>query len=101
VVEVLACETIVLKPLSLYQMAHICYEIGNKHLPLFYDEDKLLIPYDAPVYRMLQASGFEPVLERRKLLNQFRTTVLPHTHRGERKETLFTRILKLTASADE
>lgn len=97
VVEVLACEVIVLRPASLYGMAYACYEIGNKHLPLFYEEDFLLLPFDAPVFRMLQAAGYEPQLQKRKLLNQMQTTVTPHTHPGEEKESLFAKILKLTA----
>jgi urease accessory protein len=101
VVEVLSCEAIVLKPATLYGMAVACYEIGNKHLPLFYENDTLLIPYEAPIYRMLQASGFEPGLEKRKLLYQLRTTVSPHTHHGDRKESFFAKILKLTTPANE
>lgn len=98
VVTVLPCETIVLKPSSLYEMALVCYEIGNKHLPLFYADDFLVMPYDAPTYRLLQASGFAPVIEKRKLLHQLRTTVLPHAHNGS--ESLFSKILKLTTPAN-
>jgi hypothetical protein len=50
---------------------------------------------------MLQAAGFEPILEKRKLLHQLRTTVLPHAHSGERRESLFSKILKLTTSDNE
>ncbi len=100
VVEVLPCEAIVLKPASLYQMAFACYEIGNKHLPLFYDQGELLIPFEAPIYRMLQATGFEPAVEKRRLRQPLRTTVLPHSHPGNRKESLFSKILKLTTTTD-
>lgn len=96
VVEILSCEAIVLKPAGLYAMAYACYEIGNKHLPLYFENDTLLIPYEAPLYRMLQAAGFEPQREKRKLLHPLRTTVLPHAHPGDRKESLFSKILKLT-----
>lgn len=98
-VDVLPCETIVLKPASMYEMALVCYEIGNKHLPLFYEDDGLLIPYDAPTYRLLKASGFGARIERRKLLNPLRTSVSPHAHTGG--ESLFSKILKLTAPANE
>ena len=89
-----------MQPASLYQMALDCYEIGNKHLPLFYEDDNLLIPYEAPLYHTLQASGFAPQLEKRKLLYPLRTTVLPHAHPGENKESLFSKILKLTTPAN-
>lgn len=94
VVDVLPCEAIVLKPSSMYEMAFLCYEIGNKHLPLFYENDSLLIPFDAPTHRMLKASGFDAVIENRQLFNQLRSTVSPHAHTGG--ESLFSKILKLT-----
>lgn len=98
-VEVLACEAILLRPLTMYEMAYACYEIGNKHLPLFFEDDALLMPYDAPVYRMLQAAGFEPQLVNRKLLNQLRTTVAAHAHPSDGRESFFSKILKRTTSS--
>ena len=91
-----ACEAIVIKPATMYEMAYVCYEIGNKHLPLFYENDELLVPYEAPLFRMLQASGFNPKLENRKLLQQLKTTVSPHGH--AESKSLFSRILQLTSS---
>jgi urease accessory protein len=101
VVEVLACQAIVLKPETMCQMAYACYEIGNKHLPLFFEDDCLLIPHEVPLYQMLQAAGFDPQLENRKLLHPLRTTVSPHSHPYDRKETLFSRIMKLTTAAND
>lgn len=98
VVEVLACEVTVLEPSTPYKMAYACYEIGNKHLPLFFENDCLLLPYDAPVFRMLQAAGFEPQLQKRKLLHQLRTTVTAHAHVAEKGESFFSKILKLTTA---
>lgn len=95
VVQVKACETIVIKPVSMYEMAYVCYEIGNKHLPLFYENDELLIPYEAPLLRILQASGLNPLIEDRKLLHQLKTTVSPHRH--TENKSLFSRILQLTS----
>lgn len=99
VVDVLPCEAIVLKPTTMYEMAFVCYEIGNKHLPLFYGDDRLLIPYDPPTFQLLQASGLKPERQMQKLENQLRTTVLPHGHSGG--ESLFSKILKLTSSTHE
>ena len=96
VVQVRPCETIVINPVSMYEMAYICYEIGNKHLPLFYENDELLIPYEAPLLRILQASGLNPLVGDRKLLHQLRTTVSPHGH-GDSK-SLFSKILNLTST---
>src|SRR3954464_5751344 len=60
VIDIEPCEAIVLEPSSLYDMALICYEIGNKHLPLFYDNGQLLIPFDATFFRWLEKSGYSP-----------------------------------------
>lgn len=96
VVQVRPCESIVIRPGSMYEMAYICYEIGNKHLPLFYENDELMIPYEAPLLRVLQASGLKPLIEQRKLLHQLKTTVSPHGHSDGK--SLFSKILQLTSS---
>lgn len=98
VIDIIACEVIVIQPTTMYQMALACYEIGNKHLPLFYEDDLLLIPFDAPVFRMLQALHFNVEKETKKLLHPLKTSVAPHAHRGA--ESLFSRILKLTTTPD-
>ena len=99
VVEILACEAIVIKPATLYEMASVCYEIGNKHLPLFYDDGTVLAPFDAPLFRLLTASGYTVAQQQRKLLQPLRTTVSPHGHAGS-SESLFAKILKLTTSPE-
>ena len=100
VVEILPCEAVVIIPRSTYEMAYVCYEVGNKHLPLFFEEDLLLIPFDEPVFKMLQASGFAVTKQKRKLLNQLRTSVASHSHSSEGK-SLFSKILKITSSSNE
>ena len=100
VVSIKPCEAIVIRPNSMYEMAYVCYEIGNKHLPLFYENDELLVPYEAPLFKMLQASGFDLIKEERKLLSQLKTSVMPHGHSGKEK-SLFSKILQLTSSNDQ
>jgi len=100
VVSIKPCVVIVIKPTSMYEMAYVCYEVGNKHLPLFYESDELLVPYEAPLFKLLQASGFDLIKEERKLLNQLRTSVIPHGRTGESK-SLFSKILQLTSSNDQ
>lgn len=96
-IEILPTEAIVLQPASLKDMAYVCYEIGNKHLPLFYHEGELAMPYDEPVFRMLVKAGYNPVRENRKLLQQVKTSVTAHRHAGT---TLLSKILQLTAPSD-
>lgn len=98
VVEVLPCDALVIKPASMHEMASICYEIGNKHLPLFYENDSLLAPYDAPLFRLLTASGYAVERQQRQLLHPLNTSVSPHAH--TESGSLFSKILKLTASPE-
>ena len=39
-----------------HMVAKVCYEIGNRHAPLFWGESNLtfITPYDEPIYRMLE-----------------------------------------------
>jgi urease accessory protein len=94
-VEITPCDSIVIKPATMFEMALVCYEIGNKHLPLFYCNDELMVPYEAPIFKMLQASGLNPQIETRKLINQLKTTVSAHSH--SESKSLFSRILQLTS----
>ena len=98
VVQIKPCAAIVITPSSMYEMAYVCYEIGNKHLPLFYEGGELMIPYEDPLLRVLQASGLKPLVEERRLRHQLRTTVAPHGLSNSR--SLFSKIIQLT-SPDE
>ena len=95
-IEIRSCDCITISPATMYEMAYICYEIGNKHLPLFYENDELLIPYELPLLKLLQASGLNPRIETRKLIHRLNTTVSPHGHPDSK--SLFSRILQLTSS---
>ena len=72
------CDCIVLQPKNTFEMATMCYEIGNKHLPLFYEADQLLVPFEMPLFRLLSAQGFDVQQANRKLLQPLKTTVTPH-----------------------
>ena len=97
-ITILPCDVIVIQPNSMFQMATACYEIGNKHLPLFYEEDILLIPYEAPIYNMLQAAGFDVKKDVQRLVKPLKTSVSPHEHRSN--ESLFSKIMKLSTSTE-
>ena len=77
----------------MFEMASVCYEIGNKHLPLFFENEEVLVPFEMPLSRLLTAQGYHIKQEDRKLIQPLRTTVSPHGN-----ETLFTKIMKLTAN---
>ena len=94
-VTVIPCACIVIRPESLLTATAVAYEIGNRHLPLYYEGNELLVPYDKPLMQLLQAQGFPAISAERKLLHSLKTTVTPH---GE-SSSLFSKIIKLTQPA--
>jgi len=96
VVNILPCDAIQVTPRSIYEMGTVCYEIGNKHLPLFIQGDCVLIPYEKPLERLLVATGYDVVKTHCKLLNMLKANVEPHSH-GRSGGSLFSKILELTA----
>jgi len=91
-IHILPCDCLVIKPKGNFETASICYEIGNKHLPLFYESEELLVPFEKPLFRQLTAMGFEVLQEKRALLHPLKTSVSPHGESG----TLFSKIMNLT-----
>ncbi len=96
-VEINPCECIVITPGNVLETASICYEIGNRHLPLFYEGNELLIPYESPIHNLLNAAGYKLAVEERKLNNCFKTTVLPHLQVAA-TDSLFSRVNKLSTT---
>ncbi len=96
-ITILPCDCIVVLPKNMFEMASVCYEIGNKHLPLFYEQDQLLVPFEKPLYQLLLAQGYDVKQENKKLLRQLKTTVAAHA--DSKGETLFTKIMKLKTPA--
>jgi urease accessory protein len=96
-VDIVPSDVLVIQPASMFEMASVCYEIGNKHLPLFFEKNDLLVPFEMPLYRLLQAQGYAIKQDRRKLLRPLKTTVAPHGHNSG--ASLFSRIMQLDKKA--
>src|SRR5438309_387593 len=97
IIDIVETDVIVVVPVSILQTAALCYEIGNKHLPLYVEENEFLIPFDQPLFGWLKRAGFEPVQQRRKLLNPLKTSVEPHGN-AVGGSSLFGKIMELTSS---
>jgi len=96
VVNILPCDAIQVTPRSIYEMGAVCYEIGNKHLPLFIQGDRVLIPYEKPLERLLIAAGYDVTKTHCKLINMLKENVEPHQH-GRSGESLVPKTLELAA----
>jgi urease accessory protein len=97
VVEILPCDAMVIPMVipmgTLQSVAAACYEIGNRHLPLFIGDSELLAPFEEPLFRWLTANNYAPAREERKLIHPLRSTVSAHAHSSS---SLFSKILNLT-----
>ncbi len=91
-VTVIPCNCIVIRPADWLQTAAVCYEIGNRHLPLYFDDSELLVPFDRPLMQLLQQQNIPVTAADRQLLQPLKTTVAPH---GE-SSSLFSKIIKRT-----
>lgn len=96
VVQLRPCEAIVLTPVNMLEMGTVCYEIGNKHMPLFIQGNEVIMPYEAPMFRWLEASNYRPVKVDRLLLEPLRSNVAPHGH--DAGSSLFSKIMNLASS---
>jgi urease accessory protein len=62
------CDCIEIRARSMQEMALVCYEIGNRHIPIFFDkEDTVLVAYERPLYCMFEKKGFLLNIVERKL----------------------------------
>ena len=95
VIDIIPAAAIVLQPATMNDMATVCYEIGNKHLPLFLEGNEVLVPYEEPLFRWLEAKGYRPVKEQRRLTNMLRSNIIPHEHGGS--GSLFSKIMQLAS----
>lgn len=93
-ISVRPCESLEVTPRNLMEMGAVCYEIGNKHLPLFIQDDKVLVAYEKPLERLLIASGYQVARKNCKLTNMLKVHI-DHSHTAN-NPSLFSRILDLT-----
>ncbi len=96
VVHIKPCEAIVLKPKTMQEMGTVCYEIGNKHMPLFIQGDLILMTFEAPMYKWLEASGYAPWRAKHQLLNLLKSNVAPHQH--SESTSLFNKIIAMASN---
>lgn len=71
IVNVVPSECIVIDIHDIHEMARVCYEIGNRHAPLFFDalhSQQLLLPMDKPLLALLNKMGSHTSIAQKKLI---------------------------------
>lgn len=82
VVNVLPCESIVIQSDNPLVLAEAAFEIGNKHLPIFWEDQSLVLPYENGIMEGLIKSGFNPKRAVRRLIDTFDAQVDPDTFKN-------------------
>lgn len=79
VVEIKPTVCIVFKPKNYRDMGVICFEIGNKHIPIFINNAaEVIVEYENPLFYLLERFGYQPRKESRKLLKTHALKVNRH-----------------------
>lgn len=77
-VEVFPDDVIVIEPRNMNEMGTIAHQLGNRHLPAQFEEDKMLVQYDYLVEELLEELGLPFVREKRRVKKAFRH--IGHSH---------------------
>ena len=90
VADILPCDCITVTVHDRKHLAKLCYEIGNRHAPLFYgdNESDFVIPYDRPMTDMLERLGFKFEIRQVKLdaANAISASTSSHSHTHTHEE---------------
>ncbi|ADG81481.1 UreE urease accessory domain-containing protein [Thermincola ferriacetica] len=78
-VEVLPTKAIVLEPRNMPEMAQVCYQLGNRHAPLYMSGEQILVPFDQTIVELFERLNIPVKIERRRLEHGLRPES-PHHH---------------------
>ena len=76
VLQMLPCDLTVVKVNSMKAMGRLCFELGNRHLSLAIEDDKVSVIYDQPTFEYLEKLGFAP----EKITGKFKNYTVCHAH---------------------
>ncbi|MEN5194305.1 urease accessory protein UreE [Sphingobacterium faecium] len=66
VVKILPCSCLVFRAATSRQMAYVCFEIGNRHIPIFINEQQEVITaFEKPLFDLFIRRGLQPTIEHR------------------------------------
>jgi len=74
--ELLPCELTQIHVHSMQEMGRVCFELGNRHLPLAIGETSVSTPYDRPTFEHLEKLG----LHCHKVTEKFTPEIIVHGH---------------------
>ncbi|MBJ7882006.1 urease accessory protein UreE [Gelidibacter salicanalis] len=98
VANVLPADAVVVQPVNMREMGTICYEIGNQHIPIFIENNEIIIPFENPIYNLLKRAGYSPLKEKRIFENMLKAAPV-HSINNNTKidmDSLFSKVLPKT-----
>ncbi|MEC0664611.1 urease accessory protein UreE [Priestia flexa] len=78
VIQVIADDLLTIQPTSIKQMGEIAHQLGNRHLPAQFEENKMLVQYDYLVEELLNELSIPYKREKRTVQKAFRH--IGHSH---------------------
>ncbi|QQT26699.1 urease accessory protein UreE [Sphingobacterium spiritivorum] len=92
-IRILPCLCLVIHPANMLEMANVCFEIGNRHLPVsIRSSSEVVIAYEDPLYRLLVKQGYHTVIEDRVLQQTQTLRIHEWTQKTKFKITLASKI---------
>jgi urease accessory protein len=74
--ELLPCEMTMVDARSPKELARACFELGNRHLPVYIGDTEVSTPYDKPTFEHLEKLGFSC----RRVTEKFTPETIAHGH---------------------
>jgi len=74
--ELLPCETTKVNIHGIKEMGRVCFELGNRHLPLSIAETSVSTPFDKPTFEYLEKLGFSC----ERVTEKFTPEIIVHGH---------------------
>ncbi len=78
VIDVVADDLLVITPRSIHEMGTIAHQLGNRHLPAQFEDDRMMVQYDYLVEELLNELDIPYQREKRKVKQAFRH--IGHSH---------------------
>lgn len=72
--SIIPAPAVIVQPTTMLEMGTICYEIGNQHIPIFIEDNEVILPYEDPIFKLLDKSGYKPMKGKRVFENMLKAT---------------------------
>lgn len=85
VVKILPCSCLVFRAAGPKEMAYACFEIGNRHIPIFInDQQEVITAFEKPLFDLFTRRGLQPKVEHRVI--ERTSTLVMHQYNPVKKK---------------